>query len=140
MNFKLCYKEYDFKVTWSAKRDFKRETGRGLWSTLQGVYRVMIENKDKPVLSRMEAVGLHIDEVDAATLLWCLAKQCNSSLKINEIADACDRMGWRPSDGDEWAQPYPYVLYKMMSDIDAMYAQEAIQAKKDLCHTEEASN
>ena len=135
MEFKLCYKSYSYKVTWSAKREFKRETGRGLWSTLQGVMVVARKNSGGTVLELMQAIGEHIDDVDGAILLYTLAKQCNSTLQLSEIADACDRVGWIPVDSDdEFAQPYTYVLYKMVVDIDNMYAEEAKQAKKDLCH------
>lgn len=133
MNFKLCYKDYDYKVTWAAKREFKRETGRGLWSTLQGVIRVYNDNSDGSVIDLMAAIGKYIDDVDGAILLWVLAKQCNSALQLSEIADACDRVGWRPTDDGEYAQPYTFVIYAMVLEIDKMYQQEAIQAKKDLC-------
>lgn len=138
MHFQLCYKEYDYKITWSAKRDFKRETGRGLWSTLQGILGVVKANKDRPIMELMEAIGVHIDDVDGAILLWILAKQCNPALQLAEIADACDRVGWRPilDDGDDYAQPYTLVLYSIVLDIDAQYEQEAIRAKKDLCPLE----
>ena len=137
MQFKLCYKDYDFKLTWAAKREFKRETGRGLWSTLQGVFAVANKNKGASTWDLLCAIGEHIDDVDGATLLWVLAKQCNSTLQISEIADACDRVGWRPVDeGSEHAQPYTYVLYDIVLQIDKMYQEEAIKAKKDLCHQE----
>jgi hypothetical protein len=137
MKFKLCYKEYDYKITWSAKRDFKRETGRGLWSTLQGVMGIVHANKGGSVFNLMSEIGKHIDDVDGPILLYTLAKQCNASLQISEIADACDRVGWRPVENDnEYAQPYTLVLYTMLLDIDSMYEQEAIQAKKDLCPSE----
>jgi len=134
MKFKLCYKEYDYKITWSAKRDFKRETGRGLWSSLQGLLFIVQENKGGSVFNLMSEMGKHIDDVEGAILLHSLAKQCNSSLQLSEIADACDRVGWRPvNDDSDYAQPYTLVLYSMVLDIDAMYQQEAIKAKKDLC-------
>ena len=134
MKFKLCYKEYDYKITWSAKRDFKRETGRGLWSTLQGLMVIVQANKDGSAFNLMAEIGKHIDDVDGAILLHSIAKQCNSSLQLSEIADACDRVGWRPIDDDsEYAQPYTLVLYSIVLDIDSMYEEEAIQAKKDLC-------
>ena len=137
MIFKLCYKDYEYKVTWAAKREFKRETGRGLWSTLQGVMHVVQQNKNASVLSLMTAIGEHIDDVDGAILLWVLAKQCNSALQLSEIADACDRAGWRPvSEDSAYAQPYTYVLYHMLIDIDNMYEEEAIKAKKLLCPSE----
>lgn len=141
MKFKLCYKEYDYKITWSAKRDFKRETGRGLWSTLQGVINVVHANKTTSAFNLMAEIGKHIDDVDGAILLHTLAKQCNSALQLSEIADACDRAGWRPVDDDsEYAQPYTLVLYAMVLDIDALYQTEAIQAKKDLCPSAEGQD
>ena len=142
MKFSLCYKDYEYKITWAAKREFKRETGRGLWSTLQGVMGVVHENKKGSVLDLMAAIGRHIDDVDGAVLLWVLAKQCNSALTLAEIADGCDRGGWRPiADDSEYAQPYTYVIYSMLLDIDAMYEQEAIKAKKSLspCEGEQDS-
>jgi hypothetical protein len=144
MKFKLCYKEYDYKITWSAKRDFKRETGRGLWSTLQGLFKVVraISNENgADENDLMAAIGEHIDDVVGPTLLWVLAKQCNQLLKIEEIADGCDRVGWRSVSRDsDYAQPYQLVLYKMLHDIDDYYESEAIQAKKDLCPSEEGQD
>jgi hypothetical protein len=137
MKFSLCYKDYEYKITWAAKREFKRETGRGLWSTLQGVMRIVHDNSEGSVMDLMAAIGRHIDDVDGAILLWVLAKQCNSLLTLAEIADGCDRVGWRPiNDDSAYAQPYTYVLYSMLLDIDAMYEVEAIKAKKSLCHSE----
>lgn len=134
MNFSLCYKDYDYKVTWAAKREFKRETGRGLWSTIQGVMSVVHDNSDGSAFDLMSAIGKHIDDVDGAILLWVLAKQCNSALTLAEIADACDRVGWRPVSSDSnYAQPYTYVIYSILLDIDKMYEEEAIKAKKLLC-------
>jgi len=137
MQFKLFYKSYDYKVTWAAKRDFKRETGRGLWSTLMGVINVVHANKGVPTLKLMEAISNHVDDIDGSILLWCLAKQCNSAITLNEISDACDRSGWRPvSDDGEYAQPYCYVLYALALEVDRVYQEEAIQSKKDFCHSE----
>ena len=134
MNFKLCYKEYDYKITWSAKRDFKRETGRGIWSTLQAILPIVQANAGGSVINLCAEIGKHIDDVDGPILLYTLAKQCNTSLQLSEIADACDRVGWRPVENDnEYAQPYTYVLYKMVHAIDELYEEEAAKAKKDLC-------
>ena len=134
MKFSLCYKDYDYKVTWSAKREFKRETGRGLWSTIQGVMSIVHDNQDGSAFDLMSAIGKHIDDVDGAILLWVLAKQCNSAWTLAEIADACDSVGWRPVSSDSnYAQPYTYVIYSILLDIDKMYEEEAIKAKKLLC-------
>ena len=137
MKFKLCYKEYEYKITNAAKREFKRETGRGLWSTLQGVFNIVNTNKGKDEMVMCEEVGKHVDDVDGAILLYTLAKQCNSTLKLDEIADGCDRVGWRSyGSADEWAQAYTYILYTMVLDVDQWYEEEAIKAKKASCHSE----
>ncbi len=131
MKFSLFYKDYDFKVSWSAIRAFKAETGRGLWSTLQGVLRVARENSDGSAWNQLEAIGRHVDEVDGSILLWLLAKECNSTLQLSEINDAVMNSGWKPvSEDSEFAQPYTYVLYKMVLAIDKQYEDEAIKAKK----------
>jgi hypothetical protein len=141
MKFKLCYKEYDYKITWSAKREFKRETGRGIWSTLQGIMPIVHATEGGSVFNRCAEIGKHIDDVNGPILLYILAKQCNASLQLSEIADACDRVGWRPIDSNEkHAQPYTYVLYQMVLDVDAWYQSEAIQVKKDLCPSEVGQN
>ena len=88
MDFNLCYKSYPFKVTWAAKREFKRETGRGLWSTIQGILPIMANSKELSVSDRMQKVSEYIDEVDGTILLWILAKQSNSTLQLSEIVDA----------------------------------------------------
>jgi len=137
MKFKLCYKDYDYKITWDAQREFKRETGRGLWSTLQGIMGIVQANQDRSVMDLMTAIGNHIGDTEGPILLYTLAKQCNSLLTLDEIADACARVGWRPiSNGDDYAQPYTLVLYSILHQVDAHFETEAIKAKKDLCPSE----
>jgi len=133
MEFKLHYKTYPFKVTWAAKRDFKRETGRGLWSTIQGILPIMANNPEMSVSDKMQKVSEYIDCVDGPILLWTLAKQCNSTLQLDEIVDAVERSGWRPVGGGEYAQPYTYVLYEILHTLDKAYELEAKKPKKDLC-------
>jgi len=134
MKFSLCYKDYDYKLTWSAKREFKRETGRGLWPVLLGVYNIVVKHQGSPIMELLQAISEHVDDIDGAFLLWTIAKQCNSSLTLDEITDGVERVGWRQAEIDsEYAKPYTLILYEITHQIDELYEKEAKQAKKDLC-------
>jgi len=139
MKFSLFYKDYDFKVNFSAMREFKQETGRGLWSSIQGV--LVAARKSDDVWEQLFNIGKHIDELDGAMLLWIIAKQCNNTLQLSEIEDAVIRCGWKPVDSsDKRAQPYTHVLYSIVLQLDQQYEREAIKAKKDLCDSSGSSD
>ena len=135
MEFDLFYKKYPYKVSWDAKRQFKRETGRGLWSTIQGILPIIQANNELGTDAVLREIGNFIDDVDGAILLWVLAKQMNSTLQLSEVSDAIERSGWRSVEDDtEMAQPYTYVLYKIMHQLDEHYELEAKKAKKEQCN------
>ncbi len=129
MEFYLFYKRYEYKVTWDSMRKYKRETGRDLWAVLMGVLNIFHDNKDQSTLEFLTRVADHVGVEDASILLKCITVH-ESNLSL--IADGVVRSGWLPiEDGDEKAQPYTFVLFKIAQELNRVYAEEAVQAKKD---------
>ena len=133
MDFKLCYKSYEFKDSFNAVLEFDRETGRDLWAVLQGVQNLAMAHSQGSVRELTHAIGEYIGVLHGAKLLWVLAKECNSTLKLSEIQDAVRRVGSNPVDHDDlFGQPYTVILYKLANDIANSQMKECKQAKKDL--------
>ncbi len=129
MEFHLFYKRYEYKVTWDSMRKYKRETGRDLWSVLMGVLNIFHCDKEQSTLGFLTKVADHVGVEDAAILLKCITLH-ESNLDL--IADGVVRSGWLPiEDGDEKAQPYTFVLFKIAQELNRVYSEEAVQAKKD---------
>lgn len=133
MEFRLCYKSYAFKPSLKAMKEFKEATGLDLWSSLT---KYMVEfNKLKSdgfsvgyILHELSKV---LDFVTAAQLFYCLAKQENSRLSIDEIEDAMFNVGILPSEREhDLSEPYPFVLYKLSVDIHEYHSQLVGDSKK----------
>lgn len=137
MHFKLAYKSYECKPSLAAMKSFKEATGLDLWSTLIRYMTVFVnasrtgETLDK-TLAELSAV---VDFVDAAQLFFCIAKQNNKSLTIDEIEDAMFHAGILKSDrADDMGEPYPFVMYQLALDVHNYHEQLAKTTKKSQAH------
>tara|TARA_R110000868_G_scaffold162439_1_gene393699 strand:- start:37090 stop:37503 length:414 start_codon:yes stop_codon:yes gene_type:complete len=137
MQFKLCYKAYDYKPNLRAIKQFKEATGLDLWSTLTKFIGVYLQSRAEKIamtdmLHRLSEV---IDFVDAAQLFYCLAKQ-DSSLTIDEIEDAMFHAGVLPSDRNhDMSEPYPFVIYMIGISVNEYHQQLAKDVKKPEAHS-----
>lgn len=120
-----------------AMRQFKRETGKDLWFTLISFLDVFVRNQDESDLTLMRLLYETVDFETASHVFHCLAHAENSSLEVEQMQDAMFRVGWRPNELGEQAQPWPLVMYKVAIDIDKAFS-EVVSVKKK-AQTGEAS-
>ena len=113
-----------------AMRRFKEATGKGLWSFLQGHINNYIKVSGGSVFDVCHKLHELSDFDDAAQAFYCMAKECNSHLTLDEIEDAMFHVGWRPSErDDDMSDPYCIVLYQLALDVDASF-EEIVSKKK----------
>lgn len=133
MEFKLAYKSYEYKMSLAAMKRFKEATGRDLWSILSQYVVEYSNHKESPLLRLCGALGEFCDFETASYIFYCLAKECNSRLTIEEIQDAMFHVGWRPSERpDDMSEPYPLVLVLIASDIDQYFSELVVKKKQSL--------
>ena len=127
MKFTLFYKDYSFKPTLSAMKEFKESTGKDLWASLMGyisVYTSCAKSTDKNVADMLILLADVLDFVEAAQLFYCLAKQENNSLTLQEIEDAMFHAGiLKNNEAGNKAEPYTIVLYQLALQINEYHNQ-----------------
>ena len=132
MQFKLCYKSYDYKPSLRAIKEFKESTGLDLWATLSnflGVY-INCRTDGDAITTTISKLAKVIDFVEASQLFYCLAKQ-ESSVSIDEIEDGMFHAGILPSEREhDMSEPYPFVIYQICLDIQEYHSQLSKDVKK----------
>ena len=135
MIFRLCFKDYKFKPSIKAMKDFKEATGKDLWSSLVAYMGTFTNSRasDDSVADTMAKLAQVLDFTDAAILFYCLAVQENKALQLAEIEDACFHAGILPSQrADDMSEPYPFVLYRLALDVQKYHVEETLDEKKTL--------
>lgn len=121
---KLCYKEYPYKMSLGAMKEFKKATGKDLWHTLLSMIEVYIATEESPLITRLRALYETLDFETAAYAFHCLIKQENKSIPLSEIEDSMFRVGWMPTDRDgDASEPWPFVMVKLAYDIDSHFSE-----------------
>ena len=121
MRIKLFYKDYDCKLSLAAIKMFKESTGKDLLGTLTAIMECFITSKQsgESIMQRIVGVSNVINQIDAAQLFYCLAKQSNKAITIAEIEDAVFHAGVMPSvDDNDDREPYQVVMYKLAMDAN----------------------
>lgn len=128
---KLCYKEYDVRITIEDILNFKRKTGKDLYATVLGILAVFIETKGAASeAERMAKLHSAIDFETASFVFSHCLKFGGYAVSVDEARDAMFRVGWRLHDDDnEWMQPYPLVLVELAFELDRQFG-EVVEAKK----------
>ena len=131
MRFTLCYKEYPFKMSLGAMKQFKVATGKDLWHTLVAFLDEWMQGEGESVLKRCRRAYEVVDFVTAAELIHALVKAENKSVPIAEIEDAMFRVGWLPTDlENNNVNPYPLVLVSIAHQINDEFTLGVEQEKK----------
>ena len=132
MEFKLFYKSYDFKASVHAVKQFKQTTDLDLWSTLLR-NMVTYTNSRKAgdsVADTLSKLSEIIGFVESAQLFYCIAKQENKTITLDEIEDGMYHAGILPSQEEhDLAEPYPLVLYKVALDVISYHSTLAVEKK-----------
>jgi hypothetical protein len=136
MRFTLCYKEYTFRMTLGAMKQFKSATGKDLWHTLIAFLDDWMKSEKESTLSRCRGVYNVVDFATAAELIHALVKAEDKSIPIAEIEDAMFRVGWLPTDLDNQnINPYPLILVSIAHQINESFSAEVDEVKKSYAAT-----
>ena len=127
---KLCYQEYDWKLTNGACKSFFDKTGLDLQTVFGDYIEASIEAHGKPLISRMLIFSrLHSRDI-ASKALFAIIKPVNDGVGINEIEDATFRVSWQISDRpDGLSEPWPIVMLETALAIND-YFNENMPKKK----------
>lgn len=130
MEFKLCYKPYDCKMSLGAMKAFKEATGRDLWGTLIEFILVYHDGKGLSVFDLCRRLYQTVDFETGSQAFYCMAKECNKNLSLDEIQDGMFHVGWRPSERpDDMSEPWPIILVQLAMDVDQYFTELASEKK-----------
>lgn len=116
---KLCYKEYQVKMTLGAMKQFKQATGKDLWCSLLLFLEAFYASKDLSILSRCTRMYEVMDFETASQVFHALINASGDKTSLAEIEDAMFRVGWLPSvKDDDFAEPWPLVMVALASECD----------------------
>ena len=119
MQIKLCYKEYQAKMSLGAMKQFKDATGLDLWCTLMHFIEVYAETEKLTAVQRMRRLLEVCDFGTAAKLFHALIKAGGDSVGLDEIEDAMFRSGWLPNEVDnDLIEPWPLIMVVAAYAVD----------------------
>lgn len=131
---KLCYKEYDWKITNGACKSFFDKTNLDLQIVLADYIISNMADIDKgaqSLLSRMVTLGKIYSRDVVNHALYSVIKPCNESVSFEEICDATYRVGWQLSDKpDDLGEPYPLIMLNLALDYNEYCNKNIPKAKK----------
>ena len=121
---KLCYKEYDWKVTTGACERFQSKTGLDLKYVFGDYIQACIEMEKgaSPFIQMQIYAKLHTEKT-AVLALHSIIKARDSSIPLDEVADAASRVGWLVSERpDDLSEPWPFVMLNTALQINEYYS------------------
>ena len=128
---KLCYKEYTYKMSLGAMKQFKQATGKDLWCTLLQFMECYALSNEDATLVRIRKLYEVLDFETAAQLFHALIRAGNKSIPIEEIEDGMFKVGWLPSErADNMSEPWPLVLVLLSHEINKQFTADASELKK----------
>ena len=123
----LCYKSYDYKFSMDALRLYKKRTGKCLWGLMVKyleVYGLSVANQD-PLLVKLGKLTDIEDYFYISEAFYCIIKQAQSNIPIDEIQDAMFRVGFLPTDrDDDMSEPYQLVFAKLALEVNKSFGTE----------------
>lgn len=130
-SFKLCGKEYQFKMSIGAMRQFKKKTDLDLWYTVVQILETYTMNMGESLITILERINSKVDYFTASEFLHTLAQQEEKTISLDEIQDGMFRVGIRPIEDEngDYIQPWPLVLVAVAQEIDKTLG-EVIDVKK----------
>ena len=130
MIIKLCYKEYPFKMSIGAIKEFKQSTGLDLWYLLLSFLEAYHDSAAMDKLARARYLSSILDFEDAAVLLHTIIRQEDKSIPLEEIQDAMFRVGWLSNESTtDMSEPYPMILVKVAFDVDDYFKELTVKKK-----------
>ena len=128
---KLCYKEYPFKITLGACKDFFDKTGKDLPSVLIKYIESNAKSHGFDAISKMSALYDTCSFLDASYAMHVMIKVENSSIPLEEIQDGMFKVSWLPREGgDNKSEPWPLVMLDIATQVNDYFNQEMPVKKK----------
>ena len=127
---KLCYKEYDWKITQGACKSFFDKTGLDLHTVFGDYIDASIQSQELTLIGKMQKYRKLYTRDIASLAFHSIIHADNDEVKLDEIADATYRVDWVLSDRpDDLSEPWPFVMLNTAFDINK-YHNENIPKKK----------
>ena len=127
----LCYKQYPYKMSLAAMKQFKQATGKDLWCTLIQFLECWHDSAGKSQLTRARKAYEVVDFETASHVFHSLIQAEDKSIPLIEIEDAMFKVGWLPNDHTgNMSDPYPLVLVALGHAINKQFEVDANAAKK----------
>jgi len=128
---KLCYKEYDWKISNKACKEFAEKTGKdlnGFFADYLVAYLKIPEGTT--ILERLEILRSVHSRKDASFAFYCLIKAAQDGIPLAEIEDATYRVGWTLNEKpDDLSEPWPVEALNLAFEIND-YLSQAVPGKK----------
>lgn len=129
---KLCYKEYDWKISNGACKSFFDKTGLDLQTVFGDYIEASIDTVGKSIISRMQIFSRLYSRDVAAKALFSLIKPVNDGVSLAEIEDATYRVSWQISERpDDLSEPWPVVMYQTALQINDYFNANIPKKKAD---------
>lgn len=129
---KLCYKEYDWKLTNGACKSFFDKTGLDLQTVFADYITAWVDLPENISLMNRMQVFSKIQTRDVASkALHSIIKPCCDGVSLDEISDATFRVSWILSERpDDLSEPWPLVMLDAALQIND-YFNANIPKKKE---------
>ena len=117
---KLCYKEYQVKMSLGAMKQFKQATGKDLWCSLLLFLEAFYgHKKGDSTLSLCTSLYKVMDFETASHVFHSLINASGEKVSLDELEDAMFRVGWLPSTkDDDFGEPWPMIMVALASECD----------------------
>ena len=123
---KLCYKEYDYKITLGACKYFFEQTGKDLQYSLLLYLEACTTSREMNSMSRLRLFHELMSFKDASVLFYSVIKQSTSGISLSEIQDAMYRVSWLPTESEDGlCEPWPIVMLELATEANAYFSQIA---------------
>jgi len=130
--FKLCYKEYEHKLSLKALKGFKKDTGEDLMFTLSKVLEVWADSEGMNIRGRINSIYSACDFELSAYAFYHLVKGSGKDIPFSEIEDSMFRVGIMPNKVDDaFCSPWTLVLVGLATEIEQDFL-EGITEKKQV--------
>lgn len=129
---KLCYKEYDYKMSLGACKSFFDSTGLDLQTFLMDYISCWVKNSEESLLDRLIALSKLYTRDICCHAFYALIKEKQDGISLSEIQDATYRVSWVQSErDDDMSEPYPIVLLNLALEINDYFYKNSDKKKAD---------
>ena len=130
---KLCYKEYDWKITQGACKSFFDKTGLDLHTVFGDYIDASIDTQGQTLIGRMQKFSKLYSRDIANKALHAIIYAANDEIKLIEIEDATYRVSWQLSERpDDMSEPWPFVMLVTAFGINEYFNSNIPKKKADI--------